>query len=675
MSDETPPPTEQSAAVSSSNDEASSWSDSGAELADQKVQPNRWVRTETTKQGKETFSIHVVNDGSSSPNLQVVFDASVPNLSELAVTIDDGCLKIPLQGKDTKYKIQLSVEKVTDDEGTPPPSEQLPSVRRARFSNHVSLKSILCRPDGGAGLAGQRVRIFGWVRTGRLQGKGSFAFLEVNDGSCPAYLQVMVDASLTDLSKLIAKGTCVVVDGCLKLPPQGTKQKIELKVEEVVAVGTVDQVTYPFPKNKPSLEHLRKYLHLRARTNLMASVARIRSALAFATHSFFQSQSFLYVQTPIITTSDCEGAGEMFQVTTLISSTEKLERDLVQNPPPTEADVEAARLVVKERGEAVAQLKASKEASKEQITASLAELNDAKVHLARTEERSRLKPGLPKKDGEVDYSQDFFGRQAFLSVSGQLQLESYACALGSVYTFGPTFRAENSHTSRHLAEFWMVEPELALADLEEDMDCAEAYVRHMCTWLLDNCYDDLEVMAENVDYGCIDRLKLVASTPFVRITYTDAIELLKKAMAQRQKFENQVEWGIDLASEHERYLTEIVFQKPVIVYNYPKGIKAFYMRVNDDGKTVAAMDVLVPKVGELIGGSQREERYAVLMNRLEEMGLPVEPYEWYLDLRRHGTVKHSGFGLGFERMVLFATGMENIRDVIPFPRYPGRADL
>ncbi|CAH8355353.1 unnamed protein product [Eruca vesicaria subsp. sativa] len=658
MTHEIPPPTEDQLADVSSSSTVLCRPDNEAELTDQKVHSHGWVRTETTEQGKETFSIHhVVNDA--------MVEASE---SHLSVTIDDRCLKIPLQGKGTKYKINLTLEKVTDD-------EEIPTVQRSRFSSHVPIKSILSRPDGGAGLAGQKVRIFGWVRTGRLQGKGSFAFLEVNDGSCAAYLQVMVDASLSeDLSKLIAKGTCVVVDGCLKLPPQGTKQKIELRVGEVVDVGRVDQVTYPFPKNKPSLEHLRKYPHLRARTNSIASVARIRNALAFATHSFFQSQSFLYVQTPIITTSDCEGAGEMFQVTTLISAAEKLERDLVQNPPPTEADVEAARVVVKERGEAVAQLKACK-ASEEEIASSLDELTNAKLSLARSEERSRLKPGLPRKDGEVDYSQDFFGRQAFLSVSGQLQLESYACALGSVYTFGPTFRAENSHTSRHLAEFWMVEPELALADLEEDMDCAEAYVRYMCTWLLDNCYDDLEVMANNVDDGCIERLKLVASTPFVRITYTDAIELLKEAMAQRHKFENQVKWGIDLASEHERYLTEVVFQKPVIVYNYPKGIKAFYMRVNDDGKTVAAMDVLVPKVGELIGGSQREERYDVLMNRLEEIGLPVEPYEWYLDLRRHGTVKHSGFGLGFERMVLFATGMDNIRDVIPFPRYPGRADL
>ncbi|CAN7006151.1 unnamed protein product [Brassica rapa subsp. trilocularis] len=551
------------------------------------------------------------------------------------------------------------------------------TVQKARFSDRVRIRSILGRPDGGAGFAGQKVRISGWVKTGREQGKGAFAFLEVNDGSCPANLQVMVDASVSDLTKLVATGTCVTVDGCLKIPPEGkgTKQKVELSVVEVIDVGTVDTATYPIPKTKLTLERLREFPHLRSRTNSISAIARIRHALAIATHTFFDEEGFLYIQTPIITTSDCEGAGEMFQVTTLISHTEKLERDLIENPPPTEADVEAARLIVKARGEAVAHLKSAK-ASKETITASVAELNEAKASLSRTEERSKLKPGLPKLDGKIDYTQDFFGRQAFLTVSGQLQVETYACGLSDVYTFGPTFRAENSHTSRHLAEFWMVEPELAFADLEDDMNCAEAYVRYMCKWLLEKRYDDMELMAKNFDKGCIDRLKLVASTPFGRLTYTKAIELLEEAVGKGKEFVNPVEWGIDLASEHERYLTEVVFQKPLIVYNYPKGIKAFYMRLNDDGKTVAAMDVLVPKVGELIGGSQREERIDVIMERLiEEMGLPVEPYEWYLDLRRYGTAKHSGFGLGFERMVLFATGMDNIRDVIPFPRYPGRADL
>ncbi|CAN1185508.1 Asparagine--tRNA ligase, cytoplasmic 1 [Linum perenne] len=542
------------------------------------------------------------------------------------------------------------------------------------FSDRVPIRSIVSRPDGGAGLAGQRVRIGGWVKTGREQGKGTFAFLEVNDGSCPANLQVIVDASLYDLGQLLATGTSVSVDGMLKLPPEGTRQKIELRVEQVLHVGPADPTNYPIPKTKLTLEFLRDHIHFRPRTNTISSIARIRNALAFATHSFFQENGFLYIHTPIITTSDCEGAGEMFQVTTIISEAEKVEKDLIKNPPPSEADVEAGKLVVKEKGEAVHQLKAAK-AGKPEIVAAVAELNKAKENVSKLEERSKLKPGIPQKDGKIDYAADFFGRQAFLTVSGQLQVETYACAVGNVYTFGPTFRAEHSHTSRHLAEFWMVEPEIAFADLQDDMNCAEAYVKYMSCWLLDKCYDDMELMAKLYDKGCIDRLRMVSTTPFERISYTEAVKILEEAIKGGKKFDNKVEWGIDLASEHERFLTEVKFQKPVIVYNYPKGIKAFYMRLNDDSKTVAAMDVLVPKVGELIGGSQREERYDVIKERILEMELPLEPYDWYLDLRRFGTIKHSGFGLGFERMILFATGIDNIRDVIPFPRYPGRADL
>ncbi|KAL7167982.1 hypothetical protein ACSBR2_038418 [Camellia fascicularis] len=561
----------------------------------------------------------------------------------------------------------------------PPPVDQMSAVslsdavEEASFSQRVLIKSIIGRPDGGAGLSGKTVRVGGWVKTGREQGKGSFAFLELNDGSCPANLQVMVDAAVAPLSQLVATGTCVHVEGELKLPPEGTKQRIELRVLKVLDVGTVDPAKYPLPKTRLTLEFLRDYVHLRPRTNTISAIARIRNALAYATHTFFQKHGFLYVHTPIITTSDCEGAGEMFQVTTLINDAEKLEKELIKNPPPSKADVEAAKLLVTKKGEAVAQLKSSK-ASKEEISAAVAELTKAKENLSRLEERFKLKPGIPEKDGKIDYSQDFFARQAFLTVSGQLQVETFACAVSSVYTFGPTFRAEHSHTSRHLAEFWMVEPEIAFADIEDDMKCAEAYVKFLCQWLLDNCLDDMELMVKNFDKSAIDRLRMVASTDFIRCSYTEAVAILEEASKERQ-FENKVEWGIDLASEHERYLTEVKFKSPVIVYNYPKGIKAFYMKVNADNKTVAAMDVLVPKVGELIGGSQREERYEVIKERILEMGLPLEPYEWYLDLRRYGTVKHSGFGLGFERMILFATGLDNIRDVIPFPRYPGRADL
>ncbi|KAI4314375.1 hypothetical protein L6164_027289 [Bauhinia variegata] len=547
-------------------------------------------------------------------------------------------------------------------------------VARAEFSDRVPIRSIISLPDGGSGLAGQKVRIGGWVKTGRKADKDAFAFLELSDGSCPGNLQVIVEASLWDLGQLVATGTCVVVDGELKLPPAGTKQKVELRADKVLHVGPVDAAKYPLPKMRLTLDFLRDYVHLRSRTNTISAVARIRNALAYATHTFFQKHGFLYVHTPIITTSDCEGAGEMFQVTTLFSEAEKLEKELKENPPPSEADIEAARVLVKEKGEVVSQLKSAK-ASKKEISSSVDELKKAKEILSKLEERSKLQPGIPQKDGKTDYARDFFARQAFLTVSGQLQVESYACALSSVYTFGPTFRAEHSHTSRHLAEFWMVEPEIAFADLEDDMNCAEAYVKFICQWLLENCIDDMEFMADKFDKGCINRLKMVSSTPFMRLSYTEAVEVLEEAVKNGKKFENEVKWGIDLASEHERYLTEVQFQKPVIVYNYPKDIKAFYMRLNDDNKTVAAMDVLVPKVGELVGGSQREERYDVIQRRIKEMGLPTEPYEWYLDLRRYGTVKHAGFGLGFERMILFATGLDNIRDVIPFPRYPGRADL
>ncbi|MCD7451453.1 Asparagine--tRNA ligase, cytoplasmic 1 [Datura stramonium] len=574
-----------------------------------------------------------------------------------------------------------------------PPVDKLTlndSVEEAKFSQRVPIRSIVRRPDGGAGLAGNVVKIGGWVKTGREQGKGSFAFLEVNDGSCPANLQVIVDASVHKLGDLVLTGTCVHVEGELKLPPEGAKQKVELRVQKVLYVGTVDASKYPLPKTKLTLEFLRDVVHLRPRTNTISAIARIRNALAYATHTFFQKNGFLYIHTPIITTSDCEGAGEMFQVTNLISEAEKLEKELKENPAPSESDIKAAEQLVKEKGEAVAQLKANKASTEKtaaniadinkQISAAVAELQRAKENLLKLQdrfklgERYRLSAGIPKKDGKVDYSEDFFARQAFLTVSGQLQVETYACALSSVYTFGPTFRAEQSHTSRHLAEFWMVEPEIAFADLQDDMNCAEAYVKFLCQWLLDHCLDDMEFMTKFIDKDALSRLRLVASSNCHRITYTEAIEILEVA-AKVKKFENKVEWGIDLASEHERYLTEEHFKAPVIVFNYPKGIKAFYMKVNEDKKTVAAMDLLVPKVGELIGGSQREEDYEVLRSRILDMNLPLEPYEWYLDLRRYGTVKHSGFGLGFERMILFATGIENIRDVIPFPRYPGRADL
>lgn len=449
--------------------------------------------------------------------------------------------------------------------------------------------------------------------------------------------------------------------------------QVELKATRIIHLGRTDASAYPLAKKKQSYEFLREKAHLRPRTNTIGAVARIRSALAYATHRFFQERGFLYVHTPIVTAADCEGAGEMFQVTTLLG---KVEEASQAPPPPSPEELAALRAQVEAQGGAVKEAKAAAAADKADKAlaaaskAAVGELLALKAQLAEKEAAASVVGGIPRgPDGKVDYTKDFFGKPSYLTVSGQLNGEYYACALSNIYTFGPTFRAENSHTARHLAEFWMIEPEMAFCALEDDMACAEDYVRFCCTHLLAHCRPDLEFMVKMVDPTAIERLEQVASTPFKRVSYTEAIEILEGVIARgEKKFEYPVSWGIDLQSEHERYLTEDVFKQPVIVYNYPKEIKAFYMRLNDDGKTVAAMDVLVPRVGELIGGSQREDRLDVLEERIVEAGMPLEAYSGYLDLRRYGSVPHSGFGLGFERLILFATGMENIRDVIPFPR-------
>src|SRR5512133_1786969 len=448
--------------------------------------------------------------------------------------------------------------------------------------------------------SGLELVVNGWVRT-RRDAKG-FCFLEINDGSCLANLQVIAPETLPDYDTLIQKittGSSVSVQGKLvDSPAQG--QKFELHALSLDVLGLAPQ-DYPLQKKKHSLEFLREIAHLRPRTNSIGAVARVRSSLSYAVHTFFQERGFCYVHTPIITASDCEGAGEMFHVSTL--DPEKL-------------------------------------------------------------------PRTP--DDKVDYSKDFFGKPASLTVSGQLEGEIYAMALGKVYTFGPTFRAENSNTPRHLAEFRMIEPEVAFYRLIDDMNLAEEFVRYLVKHALDKNLADLEFFNERIDNGVIDRVRNIAESPFERISYTDAISILEK---NNDKFEYQVKWGSDIQSEHERYLTEVTFGKPVIVHDYPKDIKAFYMRLNDDNKTVRAMDVLVPKIGELIGGSEREERLDVLTDRIKLMGLDEKSYWWYLDLRKFGSTPHAGFGLGFERLILLLTGMQNIRDVIPFPRYPGNAEF
>ncbi|QQE65529.1 asparagine--tRNA ligase [Leptolyngbya sp. BL0902] len=452
-----------------------------------------------------------------------------------------------------------------------------------------------------SGQPGQATTIQGWVRTKR-EGKG-ITFLEVNDGSSMAGLQVVLNADLADYDtvvKALTTGSSVEISGDLVESP-GKGQRVELQGQTLTVFGTADGETYPLQKKRHSFEFLRSLGHLRARTNTLGAVFRVRNACAQAIHQFFQERGFVWMHTPIITASDCEGAGEMFAVTGL---------DLTQVPKTAE--------------------------------------------------------------GKVDYSQDFFGKPAYLTVSGQLEAEIMAMAFKDVYTFGPTFRAENSNTSRHLAEFWMVEPEMAFCDLVGNMDLAEDFLKYIFSSVLNACPEDMEFFNQRIDDSVLATADNIIYNTFERITYTEAVKLLEKA---DKSFEFPVQWGIDLQSEHERYLAEDLFKKPVIVTDYPTGIKAFYMRLNDGGETVAAMDVLAPKVGEIIGGSQREERLDVLERRIQEAGLPIEDYWWYLDLRRFGTVPHAGFGLGFERLVQFMTGMGNIRDVIPFPRTPDSIDF
>lgn len=465
----------------------------------------------------------------------------------------------------------------------------------------TKIKDIKSPRPGTSSLIGHEVNVKGWVRTVRNQ--KTFSFIEINDGSTLSNFQVVATPDIPGYSQLLGQlstGVSLSVTGTLVESP-GKEQPIEMHAKEVVIIGKCDPESYPLQKKRHTFEFLRTIAHLRPRTNTIGAVARVRNSISYATHRFFQERGFLYVQTPIITASDCEGAGEMFRVTTL-------------------------------------------------------DLNN----VAKTPE------------GQADYAQDFFSRPAFLTVSGQLNGEIYASALSDIYTFGPTFRAENSNTARHLAEFWMIEPEMAFADLNDNMDCAEAYLKYILKDLLTNNVEDMQFFDKFVSHGLLERLQHIVDTPFERTSYTYAVRILEKA---NKPFEFPVKWGIDLQSEHERYLAEEFFNKPVIITDYPKDIKAFYMRANDDKKTVAAMDVLVPKVGEIIGGSQREERQDVLEAKLKAMNLPLEDYWWYLELRKYGTVPHAGFGAGLERLILFATGMENIRDVIPFPRFPGKADF
>ena len=464
------------------------------------------------------------------------------------------------------------------------------------------MKEILLRElyRNTAEYGGQEVVIKGWVRNNRASNK--FGFIELNDGSFFKSVQVVYEEEFLNNFEEISKAyvaTALEVKGVVELTPNA-KQPFEIKAREinVEATSTPD---YPLQPKRHSMEFLREIAHLRPRSNMFSAVFRVRSLVAYAIHQFFQDQNFVYVHTPIITGSDCEGAGEMFRVTTLD----------MDNPPRDE-------------------------------------------------------------EGNIDYSKDFFGKETSLTVSGQLQGETYALAFRNIYTFGPTFRAENSHTGRHASEFWMIEPEMSFTDLAGNMETAEAMIKYIISYVLENAPEEMQFFNSFVDKGLLDRLNHIVNSDFGRVSYTEAVDILLKS---GKEFQYPVAWGIDLQTEHERYLTEEVFKKPIFVTDYPKDIKAFYMRLNDDNKTVAACDLLVPGVGEIIGGSQREERYDVLTSRMAELGLKEEDYSWYLDLRKYGGVKHSGYGLGFERIIMYITGVSNIRDVLPFPRTPGAAEF
>ena len=461
----------------------------------------------------------------------------------------------------------------------------------------TKVKDLLAMP------AGQEVLAKGWVRTKR--GNKEIAFIALNDGSTIRNIQIVVDknADTEPVLAQIGTGACIGVCGDL-VESVGSGQAVEIKAKEITVYGTCDPMRYPLQKKDTSFEYLRTVAHMRPRTNTFGAIYRLRSQMAFAIHEYFHSKGFVYLHTPLITESDCEGAGQMFQVTTL--DLENIPRD---------------------------------------------------------------------KKGRIDYGKDFFGKQTSLTVSGQLEGELGATALGEIYTFGPTFRAENSNTPRHLAEFWMIEPEMAFYDIKDNMDLAEDFIKHLVSYALEHCMDDIQFLNDRYDPELVERLRSVIGTEFVRLEYTEGIRILEEAVKNGVQFEYPVAWGIDLQSEHERYLVEKHFGKPVILTGYPKDIKAFYMKQNEDGKTVRAMDVLFPKIGEIIGGSEREADLGKLEARIDELGMSRQNLEWYIDTRRFGSCPHSGFGLGFERLLLFITGMSNIRDVIPFPRTPKNAEF
>ncbi|KAK2971399.1 hypothetical protein RJ640_025349 [Escallonia rubra] len=607
-------------------------------------------------------------------------------------------------------------------------AENIMPVTVSRYSKRVVLKTILDRSDRGLGLVGERVVVLGWVKSAKevrkepvpnpdaardvgppkdvscveilqsripffrtiLKALGgntqylrekldpviqkpampSIASLQVSDGSCVASFQIQVESSIAPPIQLMPTGTCILTEGILQQPLVQGKQVIELKAEKILHIGTVDQETYPLSKKRLPLETLRNSAHFRPRTTTVASVVRIRNALTQATHTFFKNQEFLYVEVPIITTTDSEGSSEKFHVTTLLSKEIKKEEPITMDDTKG-VTFEAVKASIMEKNKQVEELKRT-ESNKEALAAAIQDLHKTNELALQLEAREKSKPEAYLKTEKFRYSEDYFSRETYLTVNGRLHLESYACALGNVYSFGPRFRAERSESKKLVAEMWMIELEMALSQLEEAINCADDLLKFLFKWILDNCSEDLTFLAKRVDKTIVERLQLVAESSFENISYAQAVDALKKVT--EKTFGTKIEWGVSLTEEHESYLADEVYKRPVVIYNPPKELKPFYVRLNDDGKTVAAFDVVLPKVGALIRGSQNEERLSVLSTRIKELGLQKKHYDWYLDLRRHGTVKHSGLSLGFDLMVLFATGLNDVRDVIPFPRSCGKAN-
>ncbi|KAH7838969.1 hypothetical protein Vadar_033251 [Vaccinium darrowii] len=600
-------------------------------------------------------------------------------------------------------------------------------VPLSKYSKRVILKTVL---EGGIGFVGQRIVIGGWVKSSNevrkeplpppapvaggapqvakdvscveilqtripffrsimkalggnhpvreklesaienLPPPPSVAVLQVSDGSCVASLQVLVDSSIASPIQIMATGTCILVEGTVQQPAVKGKHAIELKVEKIMHVGTVVQDKYPLSKKRLPLDMLRDFPHFRPRTTTVASITRIRHSLTQATHTFFMNNGFLYVDMPIITTTDCEGFSDKFQVTTLLGK--EIKKEVVTMDDTGGVSLENIKASINEKSKQVEELKRT-ESNREALVAALQDLRKTNELAAQVEAREKSKSGTSIKTEKlkVEFSEDFFSRQTFLTASGRLHLESYACSLGNVYSFGPRFRAQKLESKKQVAEMWMIELEIAFSQLEDAMSCADDFLKFVSKWALENCSEDLKFLSKRVDQTIVDRLQLLTSTSFQRISYTEAVEVLKQV--KDKKFEAKLELGMPLTEEHESYLADESYKKPVIIHSYPKELQPFYVRLNDDGKTVAAFDVVLPKAGKLIRASQNEERFSVLTTRINESGLPKEQYEWYLDLRRHGTVIHSGFGLSFDLLVVYATGLIDVREVIPFPRSHGKA--